>query len=141
MKGRIFVVSLVCMALVVAALGIVGCEDAQQSSTWDNNVILFDPPSANISGAGATVVWTVSASTNTPNSVISTNTATGSSASARETVLYLPLAWSVSDPTLGVISSTANFTAIYVSTGKVGNNTIRVEDQAGSAGTTVVEQR
>jgi hypothetical protein len=55
--------------------------------------------------------------------------------------LFLPLEWSVSDPSLGTIISSAGFSAVYRSTGKVGDNVVTVRDQGDAAGTTVVVQR
>jgi hypothetical protein len=114
------------MLAAAALFALLGCEQAEKTSSQDEGLILFDPPAAEISGVGATVVFSVALDTN---------------AVARELVLYLPLDWSVSDAALGSIRSTANFTAIYESTGLAGNNIIRVQDQRGSEGTTVVVQR
>jgi hypothetical protein len=54
--------------------------------------------------------------------------------------LVLPLVWSVSDSSLGVIKASEGMTAIYESTGTIGNNTITVRDQGDKAGVAVVNQ-
>jgi len=86
------------------------------------------PASATLAGVGATVVLEAS---------LSDDEATTNMVEA----LYLPLTWEVSNSSLGRIMSTAGYTAIYESNGKVGQNYITVQDQAGKEGTAAVEQR
>jgi hypothetical protein len=64
-------------------------------------------------------------------------------ASAADTnnVLNLPLQWSVADATLGRIQAEAGVTAVYLSTGKIGNNVVTVRDQSGVEGVAAVSQQ
>jgi hypothetical protein len=54
--------------------------------------------------------------------------------------LGLPLVWSVQDPSLGVIVSSAGSNAVYGSTGVAGNQVITCEDQYGAEGFATVHQ-
>ncbi len=78
------------------------------------------PVTADISGYGATVAFSV---TNNASTVV------------------LPLIWQVQDPTLGEIQAAGSFSAAYVSYGTAGNNIIYVRDQMGASATAIVEQR
>ncbi len=54
--------------------------------------------------------------------------------------LSVPLTWSVSQPTLGHITTTAGNQAVYISSGGKGVNVISVEDQYGAQGLATVTQ-
>jgi len=129
MNGKRCAVLAVCAAAAIAFLGIVGCEHATATSPHDLNVIVINPASITISNVVTSVVFTVQGNAHVTNEV---DTYTD------QTTLYLPLAWSVSDLSLGSIRSTAQFTGIYQSSGAVGVNYITVRDQQGSEGTAVV---
>jgi hypothetical protein len=106
------------MALAVAiCLLIVGCE----SSTSSNSAIVITPESASLSSSNLVATFTASG--------VDTNT-----------VLNLPLQWSVSDSSLGTIQAEGGVTAVYVSTGKIGSNAVKVRDQAGDEGVAAVGQ-
>jgi hypothetical protein len=68
-------------------------------------------------------------------------TAAASGGTNSTTSLALPLVWTASDAALGGIKSSAGVTAIYQSTGKVGNNVITVRDQGESEGIAVITQQ
>ena len=92
-----------------------------------------------------TTETTDSALSVTPSSVVLTNAAdtvafTAASGGTNAT-LVLPLVWTVSDDSLGIIKSSAGVTAIYESKGKVGNNTVTVRDQGQAEGIAMVNQR
>ena len=55
--------------------------------------------------------------------------------------LYLDLEWEVSNPALGFILSQAGYTAVYESNGTIGQNVVRVMDQAGNEGEALINQR
>lgn len=69
-----------------------------------------------------------------------TATFTASMASTNRT-LALPLVWTVSDGSLGAIQSSQGLTAVYVSTGKLGNNAVTVRDQTYAEGMALVTQQ
>jgi hypothetical protein len=54
--------------------------------------------------------------------------------------LFLPLEWSVGNPSLGNIASSEGYSAVYVSTTNAGGNTISVKDQRGDSGTIGITQ-
>ncbi len=54
--------------------------------------------------------------------------------------LFLPLEWSVSDPTLGTVVGRAGDTAVYQAGNRTGNNVIKVRDQTNNEGVTSVRQ-
>ena len=94
-----------------------GCNSSSSSSSTP--LVTIDPPSPTISGESP-VVFTASVT------------------EGQE--LFLPLVWSVDDPSLGNITSSAGLTAIYESSGATGVNPVKVRDQAGSEGVAVVIQ-
>ncbi|MFT5123276.1 MAG: hypothetical protein ACI9TH_002541 [Kiritimatiellia bacterium] len=53
---------------------------------------------------------------------------------------FLPLRWSVGDPSLGNIVSSSGLSAVYRSTGRAGSNSITVRDQADNEGLALVNQ-
>ena len=106
------------MVAVVAGLAIVGCETTESTDT----VITVTSSSSTLEGSLATATLTASTA--------STNTA-----------LALPLVWTVANPALGNIRASAGLTAVYESTGKVGNNIVTVRDQGQAEGiATIVQQ-
>lgn len=54
--------------------------------------------------------------------------------------LAYPIEWSVSDGSLGSITASTANSAVYKSTGKNGNNTIKAKDQYGNEGVATVTQ-
>ena len=113
-------VTLFFVMLALAGVGVVLTTGCESTSTADE-VITLTPASATLSGKGATASFVAS--------VTSTNAE-----------LVLPLEWAVGSGNLGRILSTAGLTAIYESNGKIGNNTISVQDQVGQAGVAVINQ-
>ena len=55
--------------------------------------------------------------------------------------LVLPLTWTVGDGSLGAIKSSLGLSAVYESTGKLGNNTVIVRDQTYAEGVVSVTQQ
>lgn len=107
-------------------LGLVGCEDSP--TDVGINIRLEHPadsqpePSALVVRTGESIVLVAEpASTNRD--------------------LFLPLAWSVSDASLGTITASGGFTAAYTASRRAGSNVISVEDQAGAQGVSVINQR
>ncbi len=115
-------VCLLCTVLLIGAAGVAltGCE----STGTTDSAITITGSSSNITGKAAVTLTAVLAG--------GTNSTTS---------LALPLVWTVSDSFLGGIKSSAGVTAIYQSTGKVGNNAITVRDQGDSEGVAVVSQQ
>lgn len=102
-------------AAVVVGMALVGCESTK--STGD--AITVTPSTTNMVGAAGFTLTATLGNTN---------------------VNYvLPLTWTVNDESLGHIEG-RGVTAVYTSTGKVGSNTIKVEDQADGEGIAVVNQ-
>ena len=133
MNGKRFAVLAGFAAVIVAFVGMLGCEHATQTSSTDANVIVFDPPLATISGAYAGVAFSVSSP--------SGSASASSTSTNRGLTLYLPLVWSVDNPSLGEILASEGFTAAYRSFGGIGEQIVRCHDQQGSAGMAVVVQR
>jgi hypothetical protein len=108
-------------ALLMAFAGSVallttGCE----STSTADEVITVTPSSATLVGKSTASFVASATSTNSP--------------------LVLPLEWNLDRGDLGRILSTVGLTAVYESNGKIGNNTISVQDQLGQAGVAVVNQ-
>lgn len=111
-------------SVAVAAVLLVGCETGGASAS-----LTVDPSSVDLTGAAtnsATFTFTVVASTN--------DTVTGLRP------LSLPLTWTVSDPSLGSIVTSAGLSAGYVPTSLSGVNVITVRDQYGAEGVATVAQ-
>lgn len=102
-------------AAVVAGMAFVGCE----STKTTDSVMTISPASVTLTNDYATVVFTASFS--------STNT-----------VLVLPLIWSVSNPERGTINTSGAMSALYQGTRLGGENTVTVRDQGDNAGTAFV---
>jgi hypothetical protein len=110
------------MAVIAGVVGVVltGCETTES--------------------ADSAITITLSSSTITNKAAV-TMTAAASGGTNSTTSLALPLVWTASDAALGGIKSSAGVTAIYQSTGKVGNNVITVRDQGESEGIAVITQQ
>lgn len=55
--------------------------------------------------------------------------------------ILLPLEWRVSNPALGIIAAQGGYTAIYESSGRIGQNYIWARDRGGREGVAAIEQR
>jgi len=105
------------MASACALIVITGCEEVTRNKT-----INITPASPEIRRTEAIVL--------TASLAVSTST----------NGLYLPLEWSMSDPTLGNFAGAAGNSVVYQAGGRGGNNTIRVRDQADNEGVTNIRQ-
>ncbi len=106
------------VAAVFAVASLVGCETTETA----DSVITVTPASSTLNGTLATATLTASTA--------STNMA-----------LALPLVWTVANPSLGNIRASTGLTAVYESTGRVGNNIVTVRDQGQAEGmATIVQQ-
>ena len=114
------VVALVCGSVAVGFMA--GCEDVRE-----NQDITIALSAETISGEGAVTC------------VASLTASMGGSGNAI-TTLFLPLEWRVGNTSLGTISSIEGYSAVYVSSGNVGANTISVRDQRGNSGTIGITQ-
>lgn len=130
--------------LVAPALILVpGCE---KSTNAEQMTIMFDPPLAMLSGPRQIVV--IQAYPSPFPDEKSQDRTTGTVPEAEEDdgdeddqgILYLPLTWTVSDPTLGTIVSRSGSTAVYESKDKTGNNYITCRDQSGAEGVVAIYQ-
>ena len=61
-------------------------------------------------------------------------------AAANDIELLLPLTWSVENPTLGRIVSSAGLSAVYESTNAEGSSAVTVTDQIGRDGLAIIRQ-
>jgi len=95
-----------------ALLFVVGCE----TETTDTGLKVEVTPEENVNGG---FLLTVTGLTNDE----STNS-----------VVYMPLTWTVSNPSIGNIRVQGGYSATYESTGAFGQNTVTVRDQAGREG-------
>jgi len=112
-----------CVAVLAAGIVMVGCEDAS------NHSITVTPAASSLDvteGSQNAVVLTAS---NGPSNTV-----------ARTNELLYPLEWSVTEPSLGNISSSGGNSAVYTRTGARGSNTIIVRDQGDGEGVAVVTQ-
>jgi hypothetical protein len=107
---------------VVGTLALAGCDDAATGP-----VISVTPDSVDLTGA-KTVVLTAQGGEAGDTAAVPTN------------VLYMPLEWSVHNPQLGGIMSSAGHTAVYESNGRVGQNVVFVKDQSGREGVVAINQ-
>lgn len=107
-------------ALVLAGwmVAMTGCEDAETASA----ALSLSPPDAELTGRGATQVFTASVT-------------------VEEEDVYLPLQWSVSNPSLGGILSSSGMSAVYESNGTIGQNVVICRDALGREGLAAVNQR
>jgi hypothetical protein len=117
MKNISWMAAGVVAGLLAVNVLVTGCE----STSSQEEVIKLTPVAATLSGGTPTVTFfAYAASTNTP--------------------LVLPLEWSVARSDLGRILNASGVSAVYESSGRVGNNTITVEDQVGQSGVASIEQ-
>jgi hypothetical protein len=107
--------------LTAASCLLLGCDDASTGSA-----LSISPPSTTIEGKGSVVLTAIATDSDTP-----TN---------RNQEIILPLSWEVGNPNLGSVSGNAGFTAVYVSNGRIGQNTIFARDAIGREGVAVVSQ-
>ena len=105
------------------AIGFTACEDVIQGTA-----ITVTPETSELIGANASVVLTASVP------------ADGVSVSNQVDALFLPLVWSVRNPAMGRIASSEGYSAVYVSSGAIGQNTVTVRDQGGASGVAAVNQ-
>ena len=98
--------------------GIAGCD----ATTTADTVITISPADTVLTTSNRTAVFTAS--------LASTNR-----------TLVLPLIWTVGDGSLGAIKSSQGLSAVYESTGNLGNNTVIVRDQTYSEGMASVLQQ
>lgn len=104
-------VSLACLGLIV-----VGCERLKDQG----DTISINPPSVTLSLDQPTVTFTAVASSNS--------------------LFSVPLEWSVSDPSLGIITASAGNAAVYTRSAKDGNNLIIVKNPGNEEGIASVQQ-
>ena len=107
--------------ILVAALSwfwVAGCE----STSTADSAITVTPSAVTLTDSNRTVML-------------------AASLASSNKVLVLPLNWSVSDPSLGTIKASQGLSAVYESTGHVGNNTVTVRDQASSDGLALITQQ
>ena len=125
----------ICWCLLVVAMGaciglslcMVGCEDASGVEG-----LTITPATATLSLDVNTVELTVTAGT---------GNGTNAMASAAGAIdLSLPLAWSVSDTSLGNIAESSGYTAIYARTSKNGDNIVTARDQYENEGHVAIKQ-
>ncbi|MBL7075954.1 MAG: hypothetical protein ISS31_00650 [Kiritimatiellae bacterium] len=109
--GMCGVAAIVTAAIVMGVCG-VGCDTVTDSK----GTITFTTPLMTVTGRYAIVV-----------TVTDTNG-----------TLFLPLRWSVSEPSLGTVNGQGALTALYEGNARVGINEIRVKDQANAEGYLVV---
>lgn len=109
--------------VVALAIGFTACEDVIQGTA-----ITVTPETTTLIGANAAVVLTASVP------------ADGVSVSNQVDALFLPLVWSVRNPAMGRITSSEGYSAVYVSHGAIGQNTVTVRDQGGASGVAAINQ-
>jgi len=115
MKSATTILSILCLTLAIGAI-LCGCE-----GSTTNPGITVTPATATLTNGTGAVMFTAS--------IIDTNR-----------VLFFPLEWQVTDPSLGRISSSVGLTAIYEGLGGSGNNAVTVRDQSDSEGVALVSQ-
>jgi hypothetical protein len=113
----------ICSVLLLLAQ-VTGCEDAETGSA-----LSVTPSEAGLTGVGATSYFTAAA-----------RVEAGEATNRNEEIIY-PLVWSVSNPALGGMMSSAGDSAVYESNGKKGQNVVFVKDQFGREGLAVINQR
>ena len=67
--------------------------------------------------------------------------ADGTEETKRTGTLMLPLEWSVNNPDIGRIASSGGHSAVYASSGRLGQNVVFVRDQSGREGLVAINQR
>ncbi len=107
---------------VVAAVNM-GCESTE--TTESAITVTVEPAGGVLVGRNATATLTASIMIADSNSTES---------------LVLPLEWNVSEGSLGAITKSGGLSAVYVSNGREGANTISVKDRIGRKGVAAVTQ-
>lgn len=105
-------------ALVAVAAVNMGCESTE--TTESAITVIVEPEGGVLVGKNAT--------------------ATLAADSSSTESLVLPLEWSVSEGSLGAITKSGGLSAVYVSNGREGANTISVKDRIGRKGVAAVTQ-
>ena len=105
---------------------LLGCDG---TAVQGDTSIDVTPASNDLTGPGASVVLKAVLPEPLANSTFSTNT-----------TLFLPLSWSVTDPSLGQVLDARGDTVVYVSNGTVGNNVVIVRDKSGREGLVGIHQ-
>jgi hypothetical protein len=105
------------IALAGCMLMAAACDDAETG-----NALNVEPAESSLYGAGSTVLLTAS--------VV-----------GEDEEMILPLKWSVQNPSLGNILSSAGLTAVYRSNGAIGQNVVFCKDNYGREGLAVVNQK
>ena len=135
--------------LLAGLLGLAaGCGEDAETDT----ALAITPTKADIAGSGTTVVMTVydpdegvygySPVYEDENQANKVSVDSGVNLSSNlDSQIFLPLEWSVSQPELGIIRSSAGYVAVYESFGGRGQNIVMVHDQVGRAGIAVVNHR
>jgi hypothetical protein len=122
-------------ALCVAIAMIVGCDTSNEGDP----AISIVPGGVSLVGGNQTVILTAIGRPDIVDQTI--DPAGGGSVDfTTNTVLFLPLEWTVRFPHLGFIADAQGFTAIYISTDQFGQQIINVRDQRISTGVAVVDQ-
>lgn len=109
--------------LGLAAALSMGCESTETEES--SIVVTVSPVDGVLIGANAAATLTASLGNSDTNNAES---------------LVLPLKWSVANPSLGSLAKSAGLSAVYVSNGKLGANTISVHDQIGRSGVAAISQ-
>lgn len=110
-------------ALAAVAAVNLGCESTE--TTESAITVTVEPVGGVLVGKNATATLTASI-------MIADSNKTES--------LVLPLEWNISNGGLGAITKSAGLSAVYVSNGKEGANTISVKDRIGRSGVAAVTQ-
>ena len=105
-----------CLVMLWVLALMPGCDDAEKG-----NALSIDPASSDVSGRGATLLLTAMVA-------------------VEDEEVILPLAWSVQNPSLGGILSSAGMTAVYRSSGAIGQNVVFCKDRFGREGLAVINQ-
>ena len=110
-------------AMLGVLIGTTGCESTE--SAEDVITVAVDPAGGVLTGDNATATLTASLANTDTNSLEE---------------LVLPLEWRVSNGSLGSIANSAGLSAVYISNGNEGANTITVTDQIGRSGLAAISQ-
>lgn len=117
MKATTLTAMLMALGVGVAALVGTGCE----STNNDEQTLIIDPPSTTAVGRVSIALVARASSTNT--------------------IVVLPLAWSVENASLGRILSSGGMGAVYESYGKYGANAVIVRDESGQEGVCAISSQ
>ena len=120
-------ISMFMVFAVMAGMVICGCEGGDDDTT----ALIIEP---------TVYDFTTSTDTNGSNTASQTAVFTVSETNGGLRAYPLHLTWSVSDSTLGGISSSSGYTAVYTNSSLSGVNVIMVRDQYGAEGSATVRQ-